>query len=1403
MASFLGIVAAASAFAPPLPSETDVHGIIVSVHQGTSVRATWQLDGEEPDGYQLHRSVSPMGPSDVGPSTLVTIAPAGTRSILVPAASGEAEAKFQHYYAVVLLKDAQSYISENVSPNPHGAALADDVRSCEVCHDPHVDPSGRSVLGAAGADGCYRCHGMTEGTRAYGIGATSDVQAAFFDETATPLPSGGSQHRNASMVASERECTGCHTPHRRPFNVLPELGYPNLLRTTAEVGTGWLFGSEADPLGNDFCMGCHGVDDAYMTETAGPAAYSLAGGDHESGFAGSAHGPTEVPATDGAATQCAVCHAEHASPVAGLVDYRGSETTTTGNAESGLCFKCHSAQSFRGVEADRDAGKPYTWNGRDVWSEFTSMSSHPYQSTGGGYAAASQTVFALDSYGEFGEAALVDLVAWEEYEDWWVEPARVTLRYSSSIVRDHEPLNLGYINGMDINYNGVGFDTFDSGHTNDKGFNPPDPPAPGSGSTSLSVDGKIYITRGESGGTGTTTRWEYIPPANSGSGTLTAASPTPTVIGTASDSDVDPTHGVAFYSAGEGSSEIMKWWYGTDTWTASIRFAIGGAETGLGIGSTIAYSPQADRLFVVNRNGMSGDGMLYYLDAPSTASGATDFTPTGLQVTISSTTSERHNRMVRVAASGDDYIYIVGTSAANAGRTQLVSGLAGSPALREAPAFPFTWGYYQMDDGCALEWNGESTIYAIQGGGRPDLSWRAVPADPVADAVNYRNWNEWGYYNDANSLPVGTSMAFAWTDPGPYVGSGYVGEGTFTTAAYVPDPSAYRLGDIIWTGNIAPATAVEFDMQGLSGGVWTDIPGFTGAVGPTVSVRDIHIADWEAFRVVVRCLSPLHDNSPTMYGLSLTYEYESFVSGGSLTCVNCHNTHLAEKGSGTWDVSRVADPDDTRSAFTGVPTAFCLTCHDGDAPEATATASAYVPYDVSFSDMTGYAAFSGWDKMTAGAEFTSSGHATTSGTKALCETCHDPHGSDNRSLLAWTRPADFSAGVAGERDNRSSSAVGSNLCLQCHGNGTLGVQAPGASDVATAISLTYGHNVDDYIGRHSDREDALTSTSRHVECADCHDPHAAQAGMHTLGSSEAGTALLGATGVSPVWGGGNWTTASGYEATRIVGSDSYEAYVCLRCHSTYSDMKLTFQTVVDPTLGYTQIIGVNSTDLSREFNPANQSGHNIVGSRTNFPKEGPSDGLAYDWPFPSDTQAFRGGTGLTKNSMLTCTDCHSSEVGGVSGPHGSSTPFNLVADGVYDSYSGTYKRWYQTTLDEWDTEFLCGRCHKKTSNSVHGVARHGYFTCSSCHVAIPHGWMLPRLLRQDMLPAANIAPYVRDTRHKLDPASSYVWDGSIRRFTAEPHGPTSTGWQNRDCDAFCHINNARHGYNTITQMWQP
>jgi hypothetical protein len=103
------------------------------------------------------------------------------------------------------------------------------------------------------------------------------------------------------------------------------------------------------------------------------------------------------------------------------------------------------------------------------------------------------------------------------------------------------------------------------------------------------------------------------------------------------------------------------------------------------------------------------------------------------------------------------------------------------------------------------------------------------------------------------------------------------------------------------------------------------------------------------------------------------------------------------------------------------------------------------------------------------------------------------------------------------------------------------------------------HDVGTYTGKHkpnpAEESAAWIAANKHVECEDCHDPHATRAGLHTKGSNVAGAVLTGAAMVQPTYASPatNWqiNTALTY-AAGAVGATSLEAYVCFKCHSSYN-----------------------------------------------------------------------------------------------------------------------------------------------------------------------------------------------------------------------------------------------------------
>lgn len=464
------------------------------------------------------------------------------------------------------------------------------------------------------------------------------------------------------------------------------------------------------------------------------------------------------------------------------------------------------------------------------------------------------------------------------------------------------------------------------------------------------------------------------------------------------------------------------------------------------------------------------------------------------------------------------------------------------------------------------------------------------------------------------------------------------------------------------------------------------------------------------------------------------------LPSGTVACYSCHNAHFVQPGAAaSWDPLRLSNPfyTTTTTAMSST-TAFCLTCH-GSANTAyfdynagtgavaiyqRISATQFIPYTIAMPSTTSWRYFSGWWK----GDFVNAGHYTNTNTKALCENCHDPHGSDFKTLMAWTRPAGATGLNAGSRNNTNTAlAKEENLCLQCHGDGIVGLQATGAQNIATPLRAAYRHPVTSTVtaDKHFNNETAAqlstgTPSNRHSECYDCHNPHGARkisgSATHTVGSSAAGGALYGVAGIKFSTPGDNWTTPTANTSftVEVVNGQSGddEAIVCYKCHSNAFG-------VVAPT---------GQTNIAMEFNPNNQSGHSVVASAT-WPKTSFANvqGATRTWATPNLSLP----AGWTSTSKMTCSDCHSYNAAGSAGPHGSANQYML-------KYGSGATHWYTVTLANWTTAAnMCNGCHTtKTSNTAHNDTSHNSYQCQGCHVKIPHGWKRPRLLGYTTDPVA-------------------------------------------------------------------
>ena len=624
----------------------------------------------------------------------------------------------------------------------------------------------------------------------------------------------------------------------------------------------------------------------------------------------------------------------------------------------------------------------------------------------------------------------------------------------------------------------------------------------------------------------------------------------------------------------------------------------------------------------------------------------------------------------------------------------------------------------------------------------------------------------------------GSPVVTGWTARGGH------GESTWVTTEARPSPGSTHWESAYQRVSQPIGTSVKMTLQGWDGTQFVDIPGFVDRTDSMMDIRSLSIRQWPRLRLRGSYSVTTYGTNPALDNWWITSSKQTVQYASSLSCVSCHNTHVVQAGgTEAWDAARVSDPAGARGTFAQSTstdmTQFCLKCHGSSQVVRAVDTATNVPYTIAFSSPSG-PYFTSWLKGVGPTAFGLSGHQTTSGTKAGCETCHDPHGSDNAALNAWTRPSDFTTGVPGVRDNTVTAASEENLCFQCHGNGTLGVQAPGAQDVASSIVATYGHPAAAVRGKHSDSESAveLGVPNRHAECVDCHDPHAAQPGTHVAGTSQPGGALLGATGVKPKWDGTNGTTAASYEPMRITGAPGdAEAYVCFKCHTNAT--LLPAQATAS---------GIPPTDLAMEFNPSNASFHNVLGLSGGVKTTFTVNGTTVAWPFFNTLKAP-----WAPDSGMSCSDCHTSEiVGQAKGPHGSSVKFMI--DPNYPDY------WADATLDANSPtgvagNIICSKCHTLMGDNDNWIHRasgisatrvHSNWSmgCRACHVAVPHGWKRPRLLGVSTDPE----PY-RTKTHNTKEALKKI---SVR---SRPTG----SWQQADCEVGC--SSTHRSYPAPSNYW--
>lgn len=357
--------------------------------------------------------------------------------------------------------------------------------------------------------------------------------------------------------------------------------------------------------------------------------------------------------------------------------------------------------------------------------------------------------------------------------------------------------------------------------------------------------------------------------------------------------------------------------------------------------------------------------------------------------------------------------------------------------------------------------------------------------------------------------------------------------------------------------------------------------------------------------------SNLSDKDPQLRNPETLPEEVKLDKFQELQCTTCHDPH-----------------DNTFGDFlvtTNINSNLCLKCHNLDNWTASLHATSNVLIKNANDD---YLKNTGYDTVAENG----------------CLSCHQPHS-------------------AGRPERLFHFASEENNCLNCH-NGQV------AKNMVDDFNKLTGHFTDQYEGIH-DIEESATNAPTHVECSDCHNPHAI-----ITRSAEAPFvtgALKAVSGVS----------AEGIEIDNAI----YQYEVCYKCHAINS----SFQSPTIPRQ-------ITQTNTTLEFDQTNPSYHPVTfrGKNLNVPSLK---------------------SGLDESSRIYCTDCHSSDsTSQAKGPHGSIYPYLLAKR--YETDDGTE--------EAPSTYELCYNCHDRESilgdesfpeHSSHIVDEKT--PCSVCHD--PHG----------------------------------------------------------------------------------
>ncbi len=400
-----------------------------------------------------------------------------------------------------------------------------------------------------------------------------------------------------------------------------------------------------------------------------------------------------------------------------------------------------------------------------------------------------------------------------------------------------------------------------------------------------------------------------------------------------------------------------------------------------------------------------------------------------------------------------------------------------------------------------------------------------------------------------------------------------------------------------------------------------------------------------------------------------------------------------------------------------------------------------------------------------------------------CTKCHADNNDaqqDSTTAFGAAHFSDYPTILSGSTN--PSGAPGTFVCYNCHGNGSTGSDRSG-QDLATDMVKAVAHPVNADADHDAAAEltvayndGTFSGANRHTNCLDCHNQHVARSGAHNYSATATSTRndvsnpLTGVSGLQFNYGGlGNFATTGSGNFTWVPAATGApkEYQVCFKCHTSFA-WGGSPPNGISPNGSATNPV---MTNLAQEFNPGNASYHPVVATLNAGTGNGSVKALrAGHLKAPWNTNPG--------NQTMKCIDCHNTDAASpaAQGPHGSAAQFML---------RGANTRWPGTnnlSEAEYNNTF-CVNCHQYRDPTSGGDPNEAHrrhqgespTRCYSCHIMIPHGGGLGRLLgdRNGSMPSRYA--YGNDKTNM-----------QITGFTKR----TSQGYGESDCGAQC--DSSRH-----------